>query len=120
MLQQVVQQLGGRVAVLEVEGQRGCTYRTTYYDTADLLCYRQHAQDVRRRFKARTRTYVESDLVRLELKAKGPGGQTVKHALDGAAPVLDGPGRAFLRSALDGGYGPAYLPGVVPALSPTL
>lgn len=120
LLEQVMAELAGRVAVLEVDGARGCTYATTYYDTPDLLCYRQHAQEVRRRFKARTRTYVESGLVRLELKAKGPGGQTVKHALDGAAPVLDGAGRSFLRAALDRSYSPTYLPAAVPALAPVL
>lgn len=120
VLAQVLTDLHGAFAVLEVDGARGCTYATTYYDTANLLCYRQHAQEVRRRFKARTRTYVESGLVRLELKAKGPGGKTVKHALDNAEPGLHGVARSFLRQALDHSYGPAYEPAVVPALQPAL
>lgn len=120
LLSDVVDELTGRVAVLDLDGERGCTYETTYHDTPDLLCFRQHAQDVRRRFKARTRTYVGSGLVRLELKVKGPGGHTVKHALDGAAPRLDGHGRAFLRSALDRSYGTSYAPSVVPALDAVL
>ena len=120
MLDDVVGELAPRLAVLDLDGERGCTYETVYYDTPDLLCYRHHAQDVRRRFKARTRTYTGSGLVRLELKVKGAGGHTVKHALDGAAPWLDGRGRAFLRSALDRSYGTAYAPGVVPALDAVL
>lgn len=116
----VLDELADRLAVLEIEGERGCTYTTTYYDTDDRLCYRQHVQEVRRRFKARTRTYVGSGLIRLELKAKGPGGHTVKHALDGAAAELDDDGRAFLRTALDDSYGAAYAPWVVPALQEAL
>lgn len=69
---------------------------------------------------AHTRTYVGSALVRLELKAKGPGGQTIKHALDHSTPHLSDGGRAFLRSALDANYGPMYLPKVVPALQEVL
>ena len=120
LLGEVMDELVGTVAVLDLDGERGCTYETTYYDTPDRLCYRHHAQNVRRRFKARTRTYVGSGLVRLELKVKGAGGHTVKHALDGAAPGLDGPGRAFLRSALDRSYGTTYAPGVVPSLGAVL
>ncbi len=120
LLGSIIDELADQVAVLDLDGERGCTYATTYYDTSDLLCYRHHAQNVRRRFKARTRTYVGSGLVRLELKVKGAGGHTVKHALDGAAPGLDGHGRAFLRAALDRSYGTTYAPAVVPALQEVL
>ena len=120
VLARLVDALDGHVSVLEVDGLRSSRYATRYHDTADLLTARHHAQGVRRRFKARTRTYVDSGLVRLELKGKGRGGQTVKHALDGASPELDGPGRAFLRDALDRCYGPTFLPDVVDQLRPTL
>ncbi len=119
-LADVLDELRGRLAVLDIDGERGCTYATTYYDTVDRLCYRQHVQEVRRRFKARTRTYVGSGLIRLELKAKGAGGHTVKHALDGAAAELDDDGRVFLRTALDDSYGATYAPSVVPALREAL
>ena len=115
-LADVLDELRGTLAVLEIDGQHGCTYATTYYDTLDQLCYRQHLQQVRRRFKARTRTYTGTGLIRLELKTRGPGGHTVKYAVDHAAADLDDVGRAFLRAALDDSYGATYAPYVVPAL----
>jgi hypothetical protein len=120
VLTRLVNALTGHVAVLEVDGLRSSRYETRYYDTGDLLTARHHAQGVRRRFKARTRSYLDSGLVRLELKGKGGGGHTVKYALDGAATELDSTGRGFLRDALDRCYGPRYLPDVVDRLRPTV
>lgn len=121
VLTRLIDTMAGHCAVLEIDGLRSSRYATRYYDTGDLLTARHHAQGVRRRFKARTRTYLDSGLVRLELKGKGGGGgQTVKYALDGAAPELDSIGRVFLRDALDRCYGPRYLPDVVDRLQPTL
>lgn len=65
-------------SALEVNDARAFTYRTTYFDTPDLLLYRDHAQRRRRRVKVRTRQYIESDRVRLEVKAKLGNGQTQK------------------------------------------
>jgi hypothetical protein len=45
-------------------------YRSTYFDTADLLTCRAHVQGRRRRWKARSRLYVEDGLCRLELKVR--------------------------------------------------
>jgi hypothetical protein len=66
--------------VLEIDGLRAFRYRTTYYDTDDLLTYRMHVQGRRRRFKARKRRYVESGLSRFEVKLKGLRGRTEKVA----------------------------------------
>jgi hypothetical protein len=63
---------------LEIDGARAFTYRTTYFDTPDLLLYRDHAQRRSRRVKVRTRLYVESQRTRLEVKAKLGNGQTHK------------------------------------------
>jgi hypothetical protein len=63
---------------LEIDGARAFTYRTTYYDTPDLLLYRDHAQRRTRRVKVRNRLYVESQRTRLEVKAKRGNGQTHK------------------------------------------
>ena len=66
------------LAALEIDGARAFTYRTTYFDTPDLLFYRDHAQRRSRRVKVRTRLYVESRRARLEVKAKLGNGQTHK------------------------------------------
>jgi hypothetical protein len=65
-------------AALEISGRRDFTYKTTYFDTSDLLLYRDHAQGRTRRVKVRTRRYVESNRERLEVKAKLGNGQTQK------------------------------------------
>jgi hypothetical protein len=64
--------------VLSIAGRRTTSYRTTYYDTDDLRCVRDHIQGRRRRFKARSRLYVEDRLCQLEVKTKGRRGATLK------------------------------------------
>ena len=52
--------MGERFAVLEVQGLQLFRYESVYFDTGTLAAYRQHAHDRRRRFKVRTRTYLDS------------------------------------------------------------
>lgn len=66
--------------VLEVDGRRTTTYSTTYFDTDDLASCRAHIQRRRRRWKVRSRLYVEDQLCRVEVKTKDGRGQTVKTA----------------------------------------
>lgn len=58
--------------------RRTTHYRSTYFDTADLGTVRAHVQQRRRRWKARSRLYVEDGLCRTEVKAKDGRGRTVK------------------------------------------
>jgi hypothetical protein len=71
--------LGPGLRVLEIHGRRMFGYRSVYFDTPDLLSYRQHLQGNRRRFKVRTRTYLDSADCVLEVKIKGPRSATVKY-----------------------------------------
>jgi hypothetical protein len=71
--------LGPSAAVLEIEGVRHFTYESLYFDTPDLTSYRMTAHRHRRRFKIRTRTYVDSGTCWLEVKVPGPRGSTVKY-----------------------------------------
>ncbi|HUS21294.1 MAG TPA: polyphosphate polymerase domain-containing protein [Aeromicrobium sp.] len=68
--------------VLVVNGRRTTHYRTTYFDTDDRVCIRDHVMGRRRRFKARSRLYVEDGLCRLEVKTKHPRGRTIKAQID--------------------------------------
>jgi hypothetical protein len=105
--------------VLEVDGLREFGYRTTYFDTADLLTYREHVQGRRRRFKCRSREYVDSGLRAFEVKLKQGWGRTVKHRTElGEGPLdhLDAPQLEFLRSRLRD----AYARELGAALAPTL
>jgi hypothetical protein len=88
--------------VLEIGDARSFAYESVYFDTPDLLSYLLAAHRRRRRFKVRTRTYVDSAQCWLEVKTRGSGGATVKnrlpYELDYYA-TLD-PGREFVDTAL--------------------
>lgn len=65
--------------VLTIDGRQTTSYRSTYFDTADLMTCRAHVQRRRRRWKARSRLYVEDGLCRLELKVRDGSGLTRKY-----------------------------------------
>ncbi len=64
--------------VLEIGGHRSFGYLSVYFDSPELMCYRAAAQRRGRRFKIRTRTYVDSNLCFLEVKTKSRNGETIK------------------------------------------
>ena len=70
--------LGATTRVLEIEGQRFSSYESVYFDTPDLLSYRMAAHARRRRFKLRTRSYLDSQEAWLEVKTRGARSTTVK------------------------------------------
>ncbi|UIN31985.1 polyphosphate polymerase domain-containing protein [Microbacterium binotii] len=71
-------EIAGVPAALEIDGQRELAYRSVYFDTPDLLSYRLAARGRRRRFKLRTRTYIDTGAAYLELKTRGARGLTLK------------------------------------------
>lgn len=105
--------------VLEVDDTRTHRYRSVYFDTDDLLSYRLTALSRRRRFKIRTRTYLDSGLRLLEVKTRGPRGTTVKQRVpyDGDGDTLAGADREAALSVL--ARAGAVLPSD-PRLRPTL
>ncbi len=104
--------------VLDIEGRRVFHYRTTYYDTPELVTLRAHLQQRRRRFKLRRRHYVESRTSVLEVKLKGARGMVIKRALPTVDRVdLLAHESAFFRTAVLEAYG-HDLP--VAALGPVL
>jgi hypothetical protein len=68
--------------VLEIDGRREFAYDTVYFDTEDLRCFRDHNEDVRPRFKARRRCYVDAGDCVCEVKVKREDGETDKHQAD--------------------------------------
>lgn len=56
--------------ILDIKGQRICSYRTVYYDTADFRFFQQHQNGSGRRWKIRQRTYLDSQANFLEVKFK--------------------------------------------------
>lgn len=110
--------LDGSHGVLDIARDRVFSYDTTYFDTASLLCYRAHVQGRRRRFKARSRLYVESSHCVFEVKLRGRCGETVKHALaqaPGQHGVLTPEARAFV-----GGHVQSFAADAVGFLEPCL
>ena len=89
--------------LLSVDGRRATTYSSIYFDTAGLDACRDHVQRRRRRWKVRSRVYVEDGLCRIEVKTKDGRGVTMKSVSD-SCPTrhgrLDGPERAFVAETL--------------------
>ena len=123
--QELVDGLAPDARVLAIDEQRRFSYASTYFDTPGLEAFMLAARKRRRRFKVRTRTYLDSGLCFLEVKTCGARGSTVKrrmgyHADD--ASRLTGPGRAFVAACLAGAgvTGSAAAREVAAALRPVL
>ncbi|GAA2691473.1 MULTISPECIES: polyphosphate polymerase domain-containing protein [Actinosynnema] len=101
-LPRLLERFAADARVLDVDGARSFRYQSVYFDTPGLLSYHRAAHRRRRRFKIRTRTYLDSAQCWLEVKVSGARGSTTKHRL----PYLPGdrravrPGRAFVDEAL--------------------
>ena len=85
--------------VLTIDGGTRFGYESVYFDTADLAAYRGAAGSRRRRFKVRTRTYLNSGHTVLEVKTRNGRGETVKERMDHDADptVLDRTAIAFVE-----------------------
>jgi hypothetical protein len=101
--QQFVSGLPEEYRVLEVDGRRWTSYHSTYFDTHDLMTCRAHVQRRRRRWKFRSRLYVEDALCRLEVKVQDGSGMTRKYFHEIEADEhgqVDAEGLAFLARQL--------------------
>lgn len=91
--------------VLEIDGLRRFGYESVYFDSPDLVSYFAAARGRSRRFKVRTRTYLDTADCFVEVKTRGPRGVTVKSRAPyrpDERTTLAGDGWAFARSVLDG------------------
>jgi hypothetical protein len=115
----LIGELSSTFRVLNIDGQRTFDYESVYFDTPDLLTYRAHLQRRRRRFKARTRTYLDSGLCMFEVKTVGERGATVKdrvrHSVNDRAVLTDG-AHDFLGETLRRAYGQPVPAGLQPML----
>jgi hypothetical protein len=87
--------------VLTIDGRRAFDYESVYFDTPDLVSYLAAARRRPRRFKVRTRAYLDSGRCMLEIKTRDPRGHTIKQRL--AHPFelrdeLDESGRGFVTA----------------------
>lgn len=95
-------QLTPYAQVLEIDGERTFGYESVYFDTPCLASYHCAAYRRRRRFKVRTRTYLDSAQCWLEVKINGARGLVTKHRLPYLAEDRHTvrSGRAFVDEAL--------------------
>jgi hypothetical protein len=102
---------------LEIDGRRAFAYRSTYFDTPELGAFRDHMQQRRRRYKCRSREYLDTGVSAFEVKLKGLRGRTVKHRMPHDGHELSQAAVAFLRDCLDRAYGRPPDRGLRPALA---
>ena len=123
--QDLVDGLAPHAQVLTIDERRCFSYTSPYFDTPGLEAFMLTARKRRRRFKVRTRTYLDTGLCFLEVKTRGARGTTVKRRMGyhpDDASRLTGPGRAFVAACLvsTGATGPAAAREVAAALRPVL
>jgi VTC domain-containing protein len=108
----LLHRLDGSTRVLEIDGERTFRYQSVYFDTPELTSFRLAALRRRRRFKIRTRTYVDSALCFLEVKTEGYRGGTVKDRIpyQVACEETVEPGRWFVDEVLGRVDGLAFAP----------
>ncbi len=103
-------QLGDDARVLRIDGQDDFAYESVYFDTPALTSYLGAAHRRRRRFKVRTRSYLDSAACFVEVKTRGPRGSTVKTRLPydlDARDRLDRTALGFTGATLDDAAVPA-------------
>jgi VTC domain len=117
---EVLAKLRAEFDVLAIGDTRVFAYETTYFDTPELLTYRDHAQGRRRRFKVRSRRYVDSHICYFEVKLKGVRDRTIKERMP-YAEALHGSVSAeadeFVRSCVRSVYGQEFEGPLVPTLA---
>lgn len=93
--------------VLEIAGRRSFRYDSVYFDTPDLRSYFTAAHPRRRRFKVRTRSYVDTGGAFLEVKLRGSRGATQKdrtaYPAGNLATLSDEARREVASTLVDGG-----------------
>ncbi|MEV7807579.1 polyphosphate polymerase domain-containing protein [Microbispora sp. NPDC088329] len=101
-LPQLLGRLMPYARVLDIDGERTFRYRSVYFDTPQLVSFHCAAYRRRRRFKVRTRTYLDSAQCWLEVKINGARGSITKHRLpyDPRNCGTVDPGRGFVDEAL--------------------
>jgi hypothetical protein len=98
---ELVARLAGASRALEMAGRRSFRYESVYFDTPADASYLGAARRRPRRYKVRTRAYLDAGRCLLEIKTRGPRGHTVKERLEHPIELrsrLDAAGRAFVRS----------------------
>lgn len=118
-LDDILPALDPATRVLEIDDARRFAYASVYFDTPALASYMGAAQPRRRRFKVRTRSYVDTGGRFLEIKLRGARGVTAKARTphEASLETLPDDGLDQVRSALDHAF---IDPDLADELQPTL
>ncbi len=76
--ERLVAALAGQARVLDIDGRRRFRYESVYFDTPELASYLDAARRRPRRYKVRTRAYLDTGRCVLEVKTRDGRGRTVK------------------------------------------
>lgn len=121
---EIVEQVFGAIdtetRALEIDGDRRFQYHSVYFDTPELASYHTAAHPRRRRFKVRTRHYVDTGGAFLEVKLRGARGATQKDRVPHAAEELEHLNRAARSEVAEALVGIADAEGIAMRLQPTL
>lgn len=114
----LLDQMKSRFRILSIAERRIFSYRSCYFDD-DARCFREHQQGRRKRFKVRTRLYVESNKAYFEVKIKGKRSQTQKSRTvceRFSDFTIDEAQNEMLRSLYETSYGKEFRYDMKPAL----
>ncbi len=81
LLTDLLTDLKERSRVLTINDKQLLRYENLYYDTDDLLLYRQHHNQQLSRYKVRYRKYLDSGTCYFEIKQKNNKGRTIKRRI---------------------------------------
>lgn len=79
LVRDLIATAGRGARVLTIDGLRSFRYESVYFDTVDLASYLGAARRRPRRFKVRTRCYLDTGECQLEVKTRDTRGRSVKH-----------------------------------------
>lgn len=116
----VLSTFSSEARVLDMDGNRTFAYDSVYFDTAELDSYMLAAHGRRRRFKIRTRTYLDSAVSFLEVKTEGAREATVKERIPyelGDRDRLTEEGLAYVNETLAAAIGDMSIGPLEPVLS---
>ncbi|MDT0200923.1 polyphosphate polymerase domain-containing protein [Nocardioides sp. AE5] len=80
--EEILRAVPASTRVLEIAGRRGFGYRSTYLDTPERDSYLSAGRGHRRRWKVRTRAYLDTGGTWLEVKTRSARGATLKQRIE--------------------------------------
>ena len=101
---QLLPVLAAGAQVLQIDQLRSFRYSSVYFDTPELASFHLAAHPRRRRFKVRTRSYLDTGACFLEVKTEGAREQTVKERIEhnpAERSNLDAGARDYVRQTLE-------------------